>query len=115
MKIFLSLITFIFSITAHASDFCNTINDNIYKDEIYLMPPGQIYSVTGPEKLYIYKAPNAKCTSEEKLFLIKNDKVHAYTEYREFFSIMYLRNNGEAIEGWVLKEKLSKTNERVSP
>lgn len=115
VKLLLALAISITSSTSYASDFCEKLNENTYIDEIYLIPPGQIYRVIGPDKLYLYSAPNIKCQYGENIFLIKNDRVLAYTDLNGFLSIMYIRANGETIEGWALKEQLSQTNESVSP
>ena len=115
VKFFLALAISITSLTSYPSEFCEKVNESTYRDEIYLTPPGQIYLVTGPDKLYLHSAPNKKCSYGEKIFLIKNDRVQAYTELNEFLSIIYVREDGETLEGWALKEKLSRTNERVSP
>ncbi|MEO4049109.1 hypothetical protein AAFN46_18745 [Pseudomonas sp. CAU 1711] len=115
IKLSLALAILITSTTSYASDFCDKVNETTYRDETYLTPPGQIYRVTGPDKLYLYSAPNRKCSYGENIFLIENDKVQAYTEFNEFLSIMYFREDGETIEGWALKKQLSQTNERISP
>lgn len=110
-----ALIILIISTTTYANDFCDAINENTYKEEIYLIPLGQIYQVTAYGKLYLYSAPNKKCMYGPDIFLIKHDKVQGYTEYKDFISIIYFKATGESIEGWALKEGLSRTNQRASP
>lgn len=114
MKIFVILITLWLSLAVQASESCRELNTHLYTDEITLTPTGKIYRVTGPKKLYIYYAPNLKCRPKTMDFIINGDEVQAYTEYKDFFSIMYFKKDGTTIEGWVLKKRLIETAESSS-
>lgn len=114
-KIIYSIILAIASTTAYASSFCDKINENTYTNEIYIIPAGQIYKISTNKKSYVYAAPNTNCIDSNIPPLSRNDRVQIYTEVNGFFSFLYFKENGESIEGWILKKNLSKTNERASP
>lgn len=115
MKKIIILIALLLPGFTHASETCREINDQTYKNEVLLIPSGKIYSVTGTGKLYIHYAPDIECKSRAAGFIVNGDKVQAYTEYKDFFSIMYFKKNGTTIEGWVLKDRLIETKESSSP
>jgi hypothetical protein len=115
MKIFFTSIILLFSGLIHASEICREINDQAYKNEISLTPTGKIYRATGTGRLYIHHAPDIKCKPKNAKLIINGDKVQAYTQYNDFFSIIYFRKNGATIEGWILKDRLIETKESSSP
>jgi len=113
-KVIISIILLLSSFI-NANEICREINNQAYKNEALLIPSGKIYSVTGTGKLYIHHAPSIECKPKTADFIINGDKVQAYTEYNDFFSIMYFKKNGTTIEGWVLKDRLIETKESSSP
>lgn len=56
-----------------------------------------------------YSAPDASC--RKRTFVVRGDKLQVYTEYNDYISVMYFKKGGGTEEGWVLKRRLTTTNE----
>ncbi len=61
--------------------------------------------VIGTGRLQFYSAPNLSCKIPG-VFIIPGDSVTAYSEYREFASVMYVTRSGDTVEGWVFANRL---------
>lgn len=111
LAIFLALI----STCTFATDECKKAENLATTEEEILTPSSQIFVVTGKKRAYIFSAPDLKCKLNNRIFLTPGDKVQAYTKLNEFISIMYFRENGTTVEGWMEESRLEATAERSSP
>lgn len=115
MKKIITLIIIFISSFSYGNEFCEELVGESYQGAVHLIPHGQTYKIIGSEKVAVHSAPHSKCLYEKKIFLIGSERVQVYTEYNGFLSIIYFKNDGSTVEGWVRKENLSRTNESVSP
>jgi hypothetical protein len=103
----------IFIITACSPSFADSITcDSISKKaetEQNIISPVAGYQVIGDGRLYFHFAPDEKCRNKD-VFVIPGDQLIAYTEYKGWFSVMYLNpKTGKDFEGWVQSKRLKFT------
>ncbi|BES85902.1 hypothetical protein PEC302107_25010 [Pectobacterium araliae] len=77
---------------------CGEINSSAEVEQDLFKTSDSGYIVI--ERTYLYSAPNENCKLKNT-FLIGGDKIDVYAKYAGFFSMMYLKKNGEPVMGWV--------------
>jgi hypothetical protein len=107
---FLLLITF----NTMAAVNCRTLDQAAQTQSTHIEKSHNGFSVIGKGRLYFHSAPDLRC-KESKVFIIPNDKVNAYLDYRGYYYIMYFKKTGEQIEGWVDSNRLMENNTGIDP
>lgn len=73
-----------------------------------------VYKVGGKGRLHFYSAPNEKCI-EKDVFVVPGNELYAYVEYGEYYSVMYVSDDGDQVDGWVKKDRLVETKYGIAP
>jgi len=101
----------VFSLSAStfaAQEACENISKLAKRSQVLLDPPAS-HKVIGKGRLYFHTAPIDNCRSNE-IFVIPGDELIAYTEFKEWYSVMYINpKTGKDYEGWVKAERLGFT------
>lgn len=88
-----------------AQGLCENISRQVEKEQAFLNPP-ESHKVIGEGRLYLYTAPNESCRSKDT-FVIPGDTLFAYTEFKGWYSVMYINlKTGDEYHGWVRPERL---------
>lgn len=102
----------IVTISAHAQ-YCSALNSQSSQRSA-MYQPRLSFEVTGQKgfRTYFYTAPTEQC-KQKSLFLIPKDSIIAYEEIRisnqTWISVMYVRNDGSTVEGWMKKKDFKQT------
>ena len=84
---------------------CDRILKQAEKEQAFFSPV-EGYKVIGKGRLYFYSAPDKNCRTKD-VFVIPNDDLIAYTEYKGWYSVMYVNpKTGDDYAGWVEPERL---------
>jgi hypothetical protein len=65
-------------------------------------------------RTYFYTAPDEKCKNN-KLFIIRNDLINSYIDYKGFSYVVYLTKNGGSVSGWVHSDSITPTGSGLGP
>lgn len=101
---------FVFSLMACSPAFadqaaCDKILKKAEQDEVTLSPVSS-YKVTGSGRLHFHTAPTADCVNKD-VFVVPGDRLIAYSEYKGWFSVMYMNfKTGKERSGWVESKRL---------
>lgn len=88
-----------------AQGACNNISKQVESEQVFLNPPAS-HKVIGEGRLYFYTVPNESCRSKY-VFVIPGDELTAYTEFKGWYSVMYINpKTGKNYDGWVRSERL---------
>ncbi len=105
MKCVLALSLVVASPTLLASDVnCDRLAKAAESNGAMLSPPVS-YEVGGDGRLYFFSAPDESCRMPGT-FVIPKDSLAAYTEYKGWYSVMYLTKKGDPVQGWVRADRL---------
>lgn len=84
---------------------CDKAAKKAEKDEAQFFPR-EGYKVAGKGRLYFHSAPDETCKSPD-VFVIAGDEVIAYSEYKGWYSIMYINpRTKQDFQGWVDGKRL---------
>jgi len=87
---------------------CDRIAKQAEKEQAFFSP-AEAHKVIGNGRLYFYSAPDKNCRTKD-VFVIPNDKLVAYSEYKGWNSVMYVNpKTGDDFEGWVEAARLEFT------
>lgn len=91
--------------------YCESKEEEACQNEISFYPR-EIFKVTA-KRAYFYSSPDVNCLISPSLFIVHNDRVIVYSEYEEFYFVMYLKKNGGDISGWMPKKQLTSTGKNI--
>ncbi|MEQ9863146.1 hypothetical protein [Pectobacterium aroidearum] len=109
---FLLFIFYCFSGVAFAT--CGEINLSAEVEQDLLKTSDSGYIVVASGRAYLYSAPSESCKLKNT-FLIRGDKIDVYAEYAGFFSMMYLKKNGEPVMGWIHSSSVKPIGVGIGP
>lgn len=93
---------------------CEKVHNQIKDKIVNFSKPLEVFTVIGEGRLYFYSAPNDKCKISNNLFIIPKDTVVVYSEYNNFYYVMYIGKNN-TVEGWVDSKRLKSTGKNIGP
>ncbi|MDN7742289.1 hypothetical protein [Burkholderia gladioli] len=100
---------------ASASVNCETLNDTASKTGDYIAGEEAGRTVTGRGRLQFYSAPAYSCEMKG-VFILPNESVEAYTNYRGFTSVAYLNpKQSKPVLGWVRSNRLTRNGLGIAP
>ncbi|WP_223565570.1 hypothetical protein [Pantoea sp. OVA07A] len=99
---------------ASANDFCKNLSNEANIKGVSFDNTDNVYKVGGEGRLYFYSAPNEKCL-EKEVFVVPGNQLYAYVEYGKYYSVMYVTNDGNQVDGWVKKDRLVETHTGIAP
>ncbi|WP_455820010.1 hypothetical protein [Pseudomonas cerasi] len=111
---FLSLIAFSLPLAGFANNSCQSLNDAANSKGVRFDNTDNVYKVGEPGRLQFYSAPDGRCV-EKGIFVVPGNELYAYVEYGEYYSVMYVANDGNQENGWVKKERLIEVHAGVAP
>lgn len=65
-------------------------------------------------RTYFYTAPDEKCKNN-KLFIVRNDLINSYINYKGFSYVVFFKKNGESVSGWVHSDSITSTGTGLGP
>ncbi|HEY4375394.1 MAG TPA: hypothetical protein VGN52_25960 [Burkholderiales bacterium] len=90
--------------TAHAADCTTLAREADARGATYAPPLSYIVGDAG--RLYFHSAPDPACRSKD-VFVVPNDRLVGYAEYKGFISVMYLNPvTLKSYLGWVEARRL---------
>lgn len=102
----LSVVLFLAVCRQAAFADCNALSDVASRDGVFVPSGDSGRVVTGVGRLQFYSAPDYSCPTKG-IFVIEGQTVDAYTEYRQFTSIVYLSDKlAKPVMGWVRSNRL---------
>lgn len=100
---------------ASASVNCETLNATASKTGDYIAGEEAGRTVTGRGRLQFYSAPAYSCEMKG-VFILPNESVEAYTNYRGFTSVAYLNpDQSKPVLGWVRSNRLTRNGLGIAP
>ena len=111
---FLLLIAFLCPSALFANDFCHILSSEANNKGVRFDNTDNVYKVGGKGRLQFYSAPNEKCI-EKDVFVVPGNELYAYVEYGEYYSVMYVSDDGNQVDGWVKKDRLVETKYGIAP
>jgi len=112
-KILCILMVF-FPLIAFANDFCQLKAGNANAKGVRFDNTDNVYKVGGSGRLQFYSAPDSRC-AEKDVFVVPGNELYAYVEYGKYYSVMYVANDGNQVNGWVEKIRLVETHTGIAP
>ncbi|WP_445346768.1 hypothetical protein [Acinetobacter bohemicus] len=100
------------TVLAHAQSCSELNSQSSQRSAIY--QPKLSFEVIDQKgfRTYFYTAPSEQC-KQKSLFLISKDSIITYEEIRisnqTWISVMYVRNDGSTVEGWMKKKDFKQT------
>lgn len=73
-----------------------------------------VYKVVDTNRVYFYSAPNEECKIKN-LFIIKGDLINLYAEYKGFSSVVFFKENGGPVSGWIHSKSILPTGKGDGP
>lgn len=114
LRVLIFSLAFCFSLRSLA-ETCEDIEEKSKPDQILIPSYESGLKVVGNGRAYIYSAPNETCFNKQ-LFLIPNDLLNGYVEYKGFIYVLYFNPaTGKETTGWIKKDRLTKTETGVGP
>ena len=110
----LFLIAFSLPLTVFAINSCQSLNDTASAKGVRFDNTDNVYRVGGSGRLQFYSAPDGRCV-EKDVFVVPGNELYAYVEYGNYYSVMYVANDGNQVNGWVEKFRLVETHAGVAP
>jgi hypothetical protein len=102
----MSLVLFLAACHEAAFADCDALSEFASKNGVLVPSDDSGRVVTGAARLQFYSAPDYSCRLAG-IFIIEGQAVNAYSEYREFTSVVYLGDKqGKPIIGWVRSNRL---------
>lgn len=99
----------------HAQASCFSIAETAEKFGVFVAGEDSEMEVIEPGKLQFYYALDVRC-KRPGVFILPGGKVDAYTEFREFTSVVYINpKNGADVTGWVKSSRLGHTGPGIAP
>nr|WP_261766090.1 hypothetical protein [Pantoea agglomerans] len=111
---FLLLIAFLCPPALFANEFCHILSNEANNKGVRFDNTDNVYKVGGKGRLHFYSAPNEKCI-EKDVFVVPDNELYAYVEYEEYYSVMYVSDDGDQVDGWVKKDRLVETKYGIAP
>jgi len=99
---------------ASANDFCKNLSSEANNKGVSFDNTDNVYKVGGEGRLYFYSSPNEKCL-EKEVFVVPGNELYVYVEYGKYYSVMYVANDGNQVDGWVKKDRLVETHTGTAP
>lgn len=91
---------------------CDEINTTAEQFQSITPTSESNYVVIGNGKIYFYTAPDEHCKIKN-LFIIKDDIVSVYADYKDYSSVMYFKKNGDPVSGWIHSDSIKPTGTGV--
>jgi len=110
----LCALAFSLPLMATANDFCQNLSSEANNKGVNFDNTDNVYKVGGKGRLYFYSAPDEKCIKKE-VFVVPGNVLYAYVEYKNYYSVMYVANDGNQVDGWVQKDRLVETHTGIAP
>ncbi|QXG53264.1 hypothetical protein [Pantoea eucalypti] len=110
----LCALAFSLPLMATANDFCQNLSSKANNKGVNFDNTDNVYKVGGKGRLYFYSAPDEKCIKRE-VFVVPGNELYAYVEYKDYYSVMYVTNDGNQVDGWVKKDRLVETHTGIAP
>ena len=111
---FLLLIVFSLPLTVLANNACPMLSDSANAKGVRFDNTDNVYKVSGSGRLQFYSAPDSRC-AEKDVFVVPGNELYAYVEYGKYYSVMYVANDGNQVNGWVEKFRLVETHTGIAP
>jgi len=111
---FLPLIVFSLPLTVLANNACPMWSDSANAKGVRFDNTDNVYKVGGSGRLQFYSAPDSRC-AEKDVFVVPGNELYAYVEYGKYYSVMYVANDGNQVNGWVEKFRLVETHTGIAP
>ncbi|MFW0697829.1 hypothetical protein [Pantoea sp. R13S299] len=111
---FLCALVLSLPLMANANDFCQNLSSEANNKGVNFDNTDNVYKVGGKGRLYFYSAPDEKCI-EKEVFVVPGNELYAYVEYENYYSVMYVTNDGNQVDGWVKKDRLVETHTGIAP
>ncbi|GKW26128.1 hypothetical protein PEC311524_37220 [Pectobacterium carotovorum subsp. carotovorum] len=109
-----ALFCFFYLFSGFSFSACGEINSSAEIEQDVFKSADSGYVVTASGRTYLYSAPNENCKFKD-IFLIAGDKIDVYAEYSGFFSMMYLKKNGEPVTGWIHSNSVKPIGVGIGP
>ena len=93
---------------------CSDINISAEQKQSLNSTAESNYIVKYKSRVYFYSAPDEMCRIKN-IFIIKNDVVSVYAEYKGFSSVMFFRKNGDPVSGWIHSDSIEPIGTGVGP
>lgn len=114
VKTFILLNSLYFTAIALA-DTCKDIEEHSTQDQVLIPTYQSGRIIVGNGHAYFYSAPDEKCINRH-VFLVPNDLLNAYVEYRGFTSVIYFHpKTGVETTGWMKTLRLKSTGTGIGP
>ncbi|MCU5771723.1 hypothetical protein N5923_08890 [Erwiniaceae bacterium BAC15a-03b] len=110
----LSALLFSIPLLASANDFCHNLDSNANTQGVHFDNTENVFKVGGKGRLQFYSAPDKRCLVKGE-FVIPGNNLYAWVEYQGFYSVMYLKEEGDQVTGWVEKDRLTETHKGIAP
>jgi len=110
----LSLMAFSLPLTVFANNACQSLNDAANAKGMHFDNTDNVYKVGGSGRLQFFSAPDGRCV-EKDVFVVPGNELYAYVQYGEYYSVMYVANDGNQANGWVKKERLIEMHAGIAP
>ncbi|MBJ9676222.1 hypothetical protein [Burkholderia gladioli] len=115
LNLLISVAIFADIFPASASVNCETLNTTASKAGDYIAGKEADRTVTGRGRLQFYSAPAYSCEIKG-IFILPNESVEAYTNYRGFTSVAYLNaKQSKPVLGWVRSDRLTHNGLGIAP
>ncbi len=100
---------------ALADPRCAALDREVKKSETVIQSCKAVHEVVGTGRLQFFSAPDAGCKMPG-VFVIPGQTVIAYSEYKDYTSVMYInQKTNDTVEGWVLSARLKATGTGIAP
>ncbi len=100
---------------ATAAPNCTALDRDVKQQETVIPGCKAVHEVVGNGRLQFHSAPDQSCKMPG-VFVIPGQTVIAYSEYKDYTSVMYInQKTNDSVTGWVLSARLKATGTGISP
>jgi len=110
--LFLTLILSLNSFSSWAG--CDDVNSVAERYQVLVPTSESGYVVNDTKRVYFYSAPDEKCKIKG-LFIVYGDLINLYAEYQGFSSVIFFKENGDSVIGWVHSKSIKTTGTGGGP
>ncbi len=98
-----------------AAPNCTALDRDVKQLETVIPGCKAVHEVVGSGRLQFYSAPDQSCKMPGT-FIVPGQTVIAYSEYKEYTSVMYInQKTNDSVVGWVSSARLKSTGTGISP
>lgn len=106
---------FIGATSAAAAPNCAALDRDVKQLETTIPGCKAVHEVVGNGRLQFYSAPDQSCKLPG-VFVIPGQTVIAYSEYKDYTSVMYInQKTNDSVVGWVSTARLKATGTGIAP